>query len=210
MSKAARAKDDSEKQGRAAQQQPAEEEEEERAQPAQPAQRQKKPKPPADESDSGKWVQWIDSASNKPFWQHTASGETTWRNPHKPAAPAVEKTATLALSQSAQQVVASGSEHTGRTSESGSQMMQQIMNAAYAGGAQFTYVAPGAYAAGCTVNMNYGAHDPSHDHGNGHGRGSLRGNEYPATGGSGGMHQMAPPGGMHQQGPPPSARHGYF
>ena len=42
------------------------------------------PPPPPVESE---WTMHLDSASNRPYWSHSATGVTTWQNPHKKPKP---------------------------------------------------------------------------------------------------------------------------
>ena len=40
------------------------------------------PPPAYPVSDSGGWMRYPDPATGRPYWHHSTTGETTWKNPH--------------------------------------------------------------------------------------------------------------------------------
>ena len=109
-------------------------------------------------------MRWIDSSTDAPFWQNTDTGEVTWTNPD-PRKPSPEKTekpkppprVTLTqteLAHTGTRGPTSGPNEGGRPLSGGN--MHSFLGDAMRAGAHLTYVAPGAYAAGCVVNQ-YGA-----------------------------------------------------
>lgn len=138
----------------------------------------KKPPPPSLPSESPKetWEQFIHSPTGKKYWHNSKTGETKWdvvKKPpppaDKPGPPASSVSDAPSTNQHSQIVpVSSGITAAGANTNGVSSVpcdpFSSMLRALAQGGANITLNAPGAFAAGCVVNMGQ---DPPRNKGTG-------------------------------------------
>ena len=97
------------------------------------------------------WTRYVDSATEKPYWHNSNTGEFAYRDPLKPRPPS-----------SALRVHNPGTSVTDSDGDPGSRDWMSVFARSLASsGANITLVAPGAYASGCTVHQHMSVMPPA-------------------------------------------------
>jgi hypothetical protein len=130
--------------------------------------KRKPPPPPVEPEDVPKdeWVEYFSSDTNKPYYYNPATKETKWVKPvGKPPAPREPPPSAALVCANQPGAPRSGIPNvSGGSSSNGSfsgyspnAQFSSMMRAIAQGGANITLNAPGAFAAGCIVNMGESA-----------------------------------------------------